>query len=278
MIIKAVILVCYGFGALLSLVTLGIAVILMSSGKNRLIWFGFSLGGLFLLIHTIGSLLTPHELNEMTTFDTYFYLISPALILSVLLMVRKQVESLEDRNRQLSQIAKYDCLTGALSRYEIERRTVYELERADRNQHPLAFLEVDVDHFKKINDTYGHDVGDEVLRSLVHCLRNELRAFDLVGRLGGEEFLVLLPEADADDARIVAERLCHTVSHHEHHTCAAAPLYITISIGVMVYTPNGSTTMDHPSLLKELLVLVDQAMYRAKKNGRNRVHCHNCSE
>lgn len=117
-----------------------------------------------------------------------------------------------------------------------------------------------------------------MLRSLVHCLRNELRAFDLVGRIGGEEFLVILPEADVHEACIVAERLCHMVSHHEHHTCAASPLYITISIGVMVYTPNEQPAVDPHALLKELMVLVDNAMYHAKKNGRNRIHCHDCSK
>lgn len=270
---KLLLIIIYALGSILSTVTVLIALQLLFTGKNRLVWFGFALGGVFLFSHTICSVTSPNCFSSMGTFDTYFYVISPLLILSVLLLVKKMVKNLEETNLQLNRIAKYDCLTGALSRYETEKRAVYEIERADRNRHPLAFLELDIDHFKKINDCYGHEVGDEVLRGLVHCVRNELRAIDQLGRVGGEEFVVLLPESDAHEAETVANRLCEMVARHACHTSASEPLYITISIGVVVYVPDSAVMDTDPDTrFKQLMLDVDAAMYTAKKAGRNCIH------
>ena len=103
---KLLLIIIYALGSILSTVTVFIALQLLFTGKNRLVWFGFALGGVFLFSHTICSVTSPNCFSSMGTFDTYFYLISPLLILSVLLLVKKMVKNLEETNRQLDRIAK----------------------------------------------------------------------------------------------------------------------------------------------------------------------------
>ena len=138
------------------------------------------------------------------------------------------------------------------------------MAQAVRKDKPLALLMIDVDHFKQVNDRWGHPAGDAVLRSVVEVLRQRVRAQDMVGRYGGEEFLVVLPGIDLEGARLLAQQLCAAVQ--------AAPciwghesIFVTVSIGVL---GGRLQPQDHWSLL---LQAADQALYRAKANGRNRV-------
>jgi len=138
-----------------------------------------------------------------------------------------------------------------------------ELERARRHAQPLSVLMVDADHFKAINDTHGHAAGDQVLRHLAALLTKALRAGDWVGRLGGEEFLAVLPDASLEHTRSIAERMREAI--------AAAPcttpkgvLAITVSIGAASHRADGETSA-------ALLQRADAALYTAKTEGRNRV-------
>ncbi|MCB2187056.1 MAG: sensor domain-containing diguanylate cyclase [Deltaproteobacteria bacterium] len=169
-----------------------------------------------------------------------------------------QRRRMEERLRLL---ATTDGLTGLPNRrhfLELGRR---ELERARRYGLPLTALMLDVDHFKRVNDTYGHEVGDQVLVELAGLVRRALRAHDLVGRLGGEEFGVLLPETGVQEGLAVAERLRESLAARTVET-RGGRLSVTASLGLGAYRPE---TSDLEALLRE----ADQALYAAKEAGRN---------
>jgi diguanylate cyclase (GGDEF)-like protein len=121
---------------------------------------------------------------------------------------------------------------------------------------------IDLDHFKRVNDRYNHHVGDIVLKEFVKLCQSHLRKIDLLGRFGGEEFTVLLPGTNIDSARIVAEKLRHTMEHHSIKA-DAEQIYITISIGIAQYQPGDS--------IESWINTADERMYQAKRLGRNRV-------
>ena len=164
---------------------------------------------------------------------------------------------------ETQRLAIVDELTGLYNRRGLFELGPREFERATRFKHPLAALFLDIDHFKLFNDTYSYAVGDKVLRHFANCLRANLREFDLVGRYGGEEFVVLLPEADLPSASEVAERVRRSVEALLVKT-DLGETNITVSIGVCMKTP------EIPSL-QALLDRVGQALHEAKNRGRNRV-------
>ncbi len=166
-------------------------------------------------------------------------------------------------HQQLKAAARMDAKTGLLNATAWQREADAEITRAQRLDEPLAVLLADVDHFKRVNDTYGHLTGDDVLRSLAAELRRQVRESDLVGRFGGEEFVILLPKSQAEEACRIAERLRHGASSVQV-LVAQMTVGVTISIGVAVLGRHGRD-------LFELLAAADLALYRAKNTGRDRV-------
>ncbi len=162
---------------------------------------------------------------------------------------------------QASELSNVDALTFLPNRRMIVRELQNETQRAQRYPAPLSISVVDVDFFKKVNDTYGHLVGDEVLRHVAYQLRDNVRHPDLVGRYGGEEFLILLPNTEAKEAAEQAGRLCKCVREAQFPV-GGQDLKVTVSVGVAQYQP-GADTWD------SLLNRADTAMYKAKKNGRD---------
>ena len=158
--------------------------------------------------------------------------------------------------------AAFDDLTGLASRRHFLGELRREVARVRRQGTPLTMLMVDADHFKAINDTWGHGAGDAVLVGLAECLKAGTRTLDVVGRLGGEEFGVLLPSADLEAAQIVAERLRSTTEAMEV-AHGDAVLKVTISIGIAEWEPEFS--------IEDLVEVADAALYRSKAGGRNRV-------
>ncbi len=169
-------------------------------------------------------------------------------------------------HQQLQAAARTDPKTGLLNPTAWQREADTEIARALRVGESLALLLCDVDHFKRVNDTYGHLTGDEVLRGLAAELRQQVRGSDVVGRFGGEEFVVLLPHADADEACKIAERLRHRASVMPTYADSDA-VNVTVSIGVAVLGVHGRD-------LLELLTAADLALYRAKDAGRDRICVH----
>ncbi len=175
----------------------------------------------------------------------------------------KQIE-MEGVMIQAQEVAQIDALTFLLNRRMIVRKLQDEVLRAERYNSLLSISVVDVDHFKVVNDTYGHPVGDEALRQVAGQLQDHVRQPDIVGRYGGEEFLILLPSSDANAAAEQAMRLCKEIrkmiipiNHSEQ------ALSVTISVGIAQFR-KGVDTWD------TLLSRADTAMYKAKNNGRDR--------
>ncbi|MFP3853459.1 MAG: diguanylate cyclase [Anaerolineales bacterium] len=168
---------------------------------------------------------------------------------------------------EVQRLATEDPLTGIHNRRHFMTLASLELERAQRFNHPLAAVMLDIDHFKKVNDTYGHDAGDEVLRQFAAICRSGIRAIDILGRYGGEEFCLILPQSNLADASKLAERLRHLVENSRFDAGGKA-LSITISLGVAERSDEDKDTVS-------LLSKADQALLDAKRDGRNQVTIQN---
>jgi diguanylate cyclase (GGDEF)-like protein len=172
------------------------------------------------------------------------------------------VTSRSNRYRDLKKLTDRDSLTGLLNHTNILRNLEREINVAERTKNPVSFCMVDIDYFKKVNDTYGHVVGDQVLMRITHLLRNRLRRVDYIGRYGGEEFAVVMPNTDAATARNVIDnlrRLCEEIEHEGE----GATFKVTFSSGIATY-PQFKTTLS-------ITQAADDALYAAKNGGRNRV-------
>jgi len=176
--------------------------------------------------------------------------------------VQLRTQELVEKNRELKQLSITDALTGTYNRIKLHETLAHETERSKRYGTPLSLLIIDIDYFKAVNDTYGHPVGDKVLREISQLLKTHCRASDTLGRWGGEEFLVVCPETDSEAALKFAELLRSEVDNHEF----ATPTGATISIGVAEIHPAQTVEM--------LLEDADAALYQAKKTGRNCVQAY----
>lgn len=174
--------------------------------------------------------------------------------------VRARTAQLEAANAELHRQARSDPLTGVLNRRGLDAQFDFALALAQRSGRPLSLISIDVDHFKQVNDTYGHAQGDVVLKGLAHTLQESLRSSDLVARLGGEEFVALLPDTDLAGAMNVAEELRLTIADQQHEVVGR----IFVSLGVSTLRPGEKTAT-------ALLERADAALYDAKRQGRNRV-------
>jgi len=164
---------------------------------------------------------------------------------------------------ELRRIAVTDSLTGALTRRGLSQRLEHELERCRRYRRPLSVLALDLDHFKTVNDRFGHAAGDILLQSVVALCRDHLRSVDVIARTGGEEFVILLPETPGPDAHLVAERV-RTLVEMATIRASGRALNITTSIGVTTLAAVDTSPA-------QLLERADIALYQAKASGRNQV-------
>lgn len=174
--------------------------------------------------------------------------------------VAERTRELEEKNKQLETLASTDRLTEISNRSKLDESFGEQMQRAQRYGRPFSILLCDVDFFKRVNDTHGHQCGDQVLVTMAKLLKSSMRKTDLVGRWGGEEFLVILPETQLQDAVTLAERFRGRVAAHAFPCVQTA---VTISAGLSSYQVG--TTQD------AMIELADQALYRAKSEGRNRV-------
>jgi len=165
--------------------------------------------------------------------------------------------------RKMEKLATTDGLTGLNNHRTFQEFMDNEFERARRYSRPLSILLTDIDHFKSFNDTYGHPVGDMVLREVAICIRNAVRTNDMPARYGGEEFAVIVPESDEQGAAIIGERIRRSVESRVIMN-EGKELRVTISIGCSSFPPHGGTK-------QELIDNADKALYAAKRGGRNRV-------
>ena len=192
-----------------------------------------------------------HLFNLSVVFAMFSYLASYYLRMVV------------SAQRKLREMATTDSLTGLLNRRHMTYLAEREVARFKRSRHPVGFLLLDVDHFKSINDAFGHDIGDKVLIFVADMIREHLRAQDLVARWGGEEFLVILPDTDVDRAQASAERIRNAFLAEDWHAVVGADADVTISIGVSELRADDD--------LGTAVSRADEALYRGKTGGRNRV-------
>ncbi len=169
-------------------------------------------------------------------------------------------------HNEVERLAVTDALTGLFNRRGFSQLGKRELERYHRYGNPLSMIMVDIDHFKDVNDTYGHAMGDEVLKVLTKSCAANIRAMDVAGRYGGDEFVILLPETDGATASVIAERIreCFADTVSSSFSIPQGPLRLTASFGV-------SGARKETNNLEELLAQADLALYAAKQNGRDRV-------
>jgi diguanylate cyclase (GGDEF)-like protein len=199
-----------------------------------------------------------HNIGALCVLDTVPRALPPNQISALQDLASITIDALE-----LRRLAACDSLTGCLTRQAFAAVTTTELGRARRSERCLSCIVLDVDHFKSINDTYGHAAGDHVLRTIASLCRGEMRAHDTLCRYGGEEFVLLLPETDETGAYVLADRIRRAVCTH-HINYANCPLHVTLSGGVGSWRPS-ETEID------QTFVRADAALYRAKIGGRNRV-------
>tara|TARA_R110000868_G_scaffold114070_2_gene306021 strand:- start:233 stop:1174 length:942 start_codon:yes stop_codon:yes gene_type:complete len=179
------------------------------------------------------------------------------------LRLREYAMRLEQLNEELERLATTDALTSAYNRRYFMSKLDEEVKRVRRYKRPSSLMMIDVDHFKKINDTFGHDVGDHVLIALVKLLEDKVRQLDTVARIGGEEFAILMPETSEKDALILVNRLLDA-ARAAAITVADDTVRFTISVGC---TEFDADTVDGEGILK----MADMALYDAKRSGRDQV-------
>jgi len=201
------------------------------------------------------------DINEGLTAGADEYLTKPfnPIELKARLKTGKRIiDLLEELHKQ----AIHDGLTKVFNRREITRILNEEFHRAQRTYQPLSTIMLDIDHFKKVNDTHGHPVGDEVLVEIVSRITAKMRAYDKIGRYGGEEFILILPKNSLNSIKKIAERIRKNISQKPIQT-SAGPLQITASLGCT------STENIEASSTDMLIKISDKALYTAKNNGRN---------
>jgi diguanylate cyclase (GGDEF)-like protein len=221
--------------------------------RRQALRFSLTYLGLGLLAGGIGLLASP-SLNATSINTAVQFTLSNIAYLALLYMFA----FLRRHYAQMHQMAHTDALTNLINRRAMQQKLEGELERARRYNRPFALVLADIDHFKKVNDTYGHSVGDQVLREVAGRLAQHLRDSDSLARWGGEEFLILAPETDLHQAHLLARRLLEAIGESP---ISGVP--VTLSLGVACYR-QGDT-------VAALLSRADEAMYRAKAGGRNQV-------
>ncbi len=179
--------------------------------------------------------------------------------------IKKLQDDLKRTNELLLEISNTDPLTGLYNRRYLMENLDKEFQRVRRKESELALIIIDLDHFKSINDTYGHQQGDEVLVEVALQMQKHLRSYDIAARYGGEEFVAVLPESSKEEAMHVAERLRASVEALGFSGDSGQHIVVTISLGVAVFPSPKVDCID--SLIRQ----ADEALYRAKRNGRNQV-------
>ncbi len=227
---------------------------------------GLILVALAMLLRLGAAVLGTVDLNQVTSSHAAHSLSMLVFMQTIILITMGLILMSKERADALNRtLALQDELTGLHNRRAIHKLLEQQLALARRNGQPLALLIVDIDHFKQINDDYGHLSGDQALRAMAAGLQRRLRTQDIVGRWGGEEFIVILPGTAAAGARTLAETLRRSAEQAELAALDGRLIRFTISIGLHALDLAGGNERD------DMIAAADRALYLAKQNGRNRV-------
>lgn len=225
----------------------------------------------FMIGRRVVPLINIYEQSIFDIKDAVLSLPISLLLFIGLFGIKSALSEVRKENSALEVLNATDSLTLALTKKETYARFKREISRGQRSLHPLAFLMIDIDHFKRINDQYGHMVGDTVLKNLSLFCQLKLRDIDVFGRFGGEEFLVGCPETDAKAAYEIAERLRDAIAKHFFAIVNGKEVTLTVSIGISVFDPNQAHHDLLEFLMDQHIEHADKAMYFAKNAGRNQV-------
>lgn len=230
--------------------------LLLYSFRIAVAFFIYPAGTEFITSGIIDSIImmASQMLSIMMTFSLVL-MINMRLFLDV----QQYAEEKELLVKELQRVANTDGLTGVYNRAKIEQILTIEVLRSRRYKHPLSIILADIDHFKTVNDTFGHSVGDVVLTGITALMKQHIRGVDTVGRWGGEEFLIVCPETTADGARRLAENLRKKIEKHSFNEVGVK----TISMGV--------AQIEKDDWDEEVIKRADKNLYKAKREGRNRV-------
>lgn len=244
------------------------------SGRHRYPWIALFLALALMVLRRVAPLQDVLSGIPQDFLYTLFGLMISALMAFSMMGLSQLLRGLRDNEERLTRLATTDTLTGLANRRQVLAILEAELRRARRTGHPLALLMLDLDHFKNVNDRYGHAIGDAVLVTTAARCQAQLRGMDTCGRVGGEEFLVVLPETGIEEARGIAERLRASLGETPIDT-GAESIPITISIGLAHFMPvdnaDRSNGEQAQAQMEALLRQADEALYRAKSDGRDRV-------
>lgn len=268
---------------IVSFLTFTSALIFVQEDQFRIIWFYIVVfiaytvksnkAGVITTLASIGMIVLCFLIFELGISKTTLQGSLIGLIISSFLAsihVRKIAEfeaALLNKNRELEVLATIDGLTGVMNKRMFNEMMAKYLEAAHRNKKPLAFLYLDLDHFKQVNDQHGHQVGDIMLIKFTDVVGKCLRKSDLLGRVGGEEFSAVLYETDLEAASIVAEKIRQQVEQSSY-TYDGKQVTMSVSIGIAQLDSEFDT-------VESIQLQADQALYKAKHNGRNRVELAN---
>jgi diguanylate cyclase (GGDEF)-like protein len=230
----------------------GALLLLYRPRDKRLPWL---VAGAAIALAIVGYLMAPSA-------DIWDGVTNRAFSILMILVTAYGLGRLAQNEQRLLLAAMVDPLTGVLNRRRFTELSKIEEGRSRRHGLPFAVLMIDIDHFKRINDGFGHPVGDQAIRALAETCARSLRPHDLLARFGGEEFVLTLPQTDLEGAAVVAERVRQAVEQLALPS-EAGTVRFTISIGIATYRSG--------RLLEEIIESADQALYRAKEAGRNRV-------
>jgi diguanylate cyclase (GGDEF)-like protein len=239
--------------------------------KYRFTCIALTVALTFMIGRRIVPLINTYEQSIFDIKDAALSLPISLLLFVGVFGIKSALSEIRKENSALEKLNATDSLTLALTKKETYVRLKREISRGQRSSHPLAFLMIDIDHFKRINDQYGHMVGDTVLKNLSLFCQLKLRDIDVFGRFGGEEFLVACPETDAKAALEIAERLRESIAKESFAIVDGQDITLTVSIGVSIFDPQ---KIHHDSLDIAMDLYIDysdKAMYSAKNAGRNQV-------
>ena len=228
---------------------------------NHMWWLAHAIfaGGFFMLSYgVVQAFLTTRSFSRIYSQEELMVRLAEAMAYT-----ESALQELQRTNQELGHLAATDPLTGADNRRRFMERVEGEIGRTKRGDAPFSVLALDLDNFKSINDRFGHQVGDDILKSFVEKCLDSIRPYDGVARVGGEEFMILLPQTSLEGAHEIAERLRSTVANSSFHGLQRSTV-VTVSIGVSQSGRDGDT-------IEAILRTADQRLYHAKHQGRNRV-------
>lgn len=228
---------------------------------NHMWWLAHAIfaGGFFMLSYgVVQAFLTTRSFSKIYSQEELMVRLAEAMAYT-----ESALQELQRTNQELGHLAATDPLTGADNRRRFMERVEIEIGRTKRGGAPFSVLALDLDNFKSINDRFGHQVGDDILKSFVEKCLDSIRPYDGVARVGGEEFMILLPQTSLEGAHVIAERLRSTVANSSFHGLPRSTV-VTVSIGVSQSGRDGDT-------IEAILRTADQRLYHAKHEGRNRV-------